>query len=293
MLIDCETRRHCTSANEKQMACLTQTLVGNQVVISTTNPERLGDLSKTLKLDLDITKPVGPLFKGLKHEGHQYPDEICNWFSAAINRNVVAVHSAADRQMDLDPKRHILMKEGDTRKTFTTDAALHIVNEASVDELRQRVNDQYPAEEESVYVDAEQFRSNIVVNTKVPFSEDFFAEMRIGTCLLRNVGPTIRCNAIRTDWEKQLHCKENEPSATLSKFRNIPGLGNIFGMYYQQEFMNEEIYNKVCKEGYPTFQQAIKAHPTEFRAFDTTKYTRVREGEMIQVRLIQERSWRS
>jgi uncharacterized protein YcbX len=70
MLIDCETRRHCTSANEKQMACLTQTLVGNQVVISTTNPERLGDLSKTLKLDLDITKPVGPLFKGLKHEGH-------------------------------------------------------------------------------------------------------------------------------------------------------------------------------------------------------------------------------
>jgi len=44
----------------------------------------------------------------------------------------------------LDPKRHILLKEGDKRKTFTTDAALHIVNKASVEEVKKRVLEQYP-----------------------------------------------------------------------------------------------------------------------------------------------------
>jgi hypothetical protein len=38
--------------------------------------------------------------------------------------------------MSLDPKRHIHMRDGDIRKTFTTDAALHLVNKSSVDELR-------------------------------------------------------------------------------------------------------------------------------------------------------------
>jgi len=67
-----------------------------------------------------------------------------DWFSAAINRQVFALHSASDRERPLDPKRHILLKEGDKRKTFTTDAALHIVNRASVDEVRKRVLEQYP-----------------------------------------------------------------------------------------------------------------------------------------------------
>lgn len=46
------------------------------------------------------------------------------------------VHSKLDRKVDLNPKRHIHMQEGDVKKTFTTDAALHIVNKSSVDELR-------------------------------------------------------------------------------------------------------------------------------------------------------------
>lgn len=56
--------------------------------------------------------------------------------------------------------------------------------------------------------------------------------MRIGACLLRNAGPTIRCNAIRTNWEKETRVGEEEPNRTLTKFRNVPGLGILFGMYY-------------------------------------------------------------
>lgn len=50
------------------------------------------------------------------------------------------LHSADDQYKPLDPKRHVDSKQGDVKKTFVTDAAVHLVNRASVDELRTRVN---------------------------------------------------------------------------------------------------------------------------------------------------------
>ena len=161
-----------------------------------------------------------------------YPSYINEWFSAAIGRKVLLLHSDITRRQGLNPNRHIHMKDGDIRKTFTTDAALHIVNETSVEELRQRVIDQYPEGLHNLYVDAEQFRSNIVIQTEESFSEDLYGEIRIGNCFMRNAGPTARCNAIRTNWDKETRVDEEEPYKTLSKFRNYPGLGMLFGMYY-------------------------------------------------------------
>jgi uncharacterized protein YcbX len=156
-------------------------------------------------LDVDPTS-VGPWFEGKAHCGYRYPDEINTWFSTAIETPVILVHSSNDKKnwKQLNAKKHVHMKEGDTRKTFTTDAALHIVNKASVDELRQRVLDNHPEGLQDFWVEAEQFRSNIVIDTKEGFSEDLYAEMRIGSCLLRNVGPTIRCNAIRTNYDNKV-----------------------------------------------------------------------------------------
>lgn len=80
-----------------------------------------------MRISLD-SSPSGNLFKGLNHEGYPYPDDINEWFSTAIGKKVVLLHSSGTRRMPLNPKRHIHMIEGDVRKTFTTDAALHIVN---------------------------------------------------------------------------------------------------------------------------------------------------------------------
>ena len=79
------------------------------------------------------------MIKGEKYEGYQYPDEVNDWFSAAIERKVVVIHTPSERQTKLNTKRTIMGQETDTRKTFCSDAALHIVNRASVDELRKRV----------------------------------------------------------------------------------------------------------------------------------------------------------
>lgn len=75
---------------------------------------------------MDITKNTGSLVKGKKHEGYKYPENINEWFSAAIGKQVFAIHTASDRQCNLEPERHLEMVKGDTRKTFTSDAALHI-----------------------------------------------------------------------------------------------------------------------------------------------------------------------
>ena len=203
------------------------------VEVTSTNLDRLVGKQSKIILSLDV-RPKGNLFQGKSHEGYLHSSEVNDWFSAAIDKQVFALHSACDREQLLDPKRHILLKEGDKRKTFTTDAALHIVNRASVDEVKRRVLEQYPKTiQDEISISAEPFRPNLVISTNTPFSEDLFAEMRLGSCLLRNVGPTIRCNAIRTNWDKEKYCAEEEPTKTLTKFRNVPGLGVLFGMYYQ------------------------------------------------------------
>lgn len=110
-------------------------------------------------------------------------------------------------------------KESDTRKTFLSDAALHIVNRASVDELRRRVWEKYPQrtdQKDKIFVSVEQFRPNFVINTGEPFSEDYFNEMRLESCMLRTAGPCVRCNMIRTDYDNKDFCPEHEPSATLN-----------------------------------------------------------------------------
>ena len=66
------------------------------------------------------------------------------------------------------------MREGDTRKTFTTDAALHLVNHDSLNDLRRRVAERYPDGLDDFWISAEQFRSNIVVETGEAYSEDLF-----------------------------------------------------------------------------------------------------------------------
>jgi len=49
-----------------------------------------------LELDIDGEK-VGPLFKARKegHEGHRYPDNVNDWFSTAIGKQVIVLRSAS------------------------------------------------------------------------------------------------------------------------------------------------------------------------------------------------------
>jgi len=70
------------------------------------------------------------------YRGYKLPDNISKWLSVALKRDAIMIRAQEDRLTPLDPERQIYLKEGDRKKTFTTDAALHMINLASVRELR-------------------------------------------------------------------------------------------------------------------------------------------------------------
>ena len=226
------------------MGCLRQALNGSVVTISTKEPERLRakNLPLTISIDLeDDPEETGPLVECKKnYTGYQFKEFICEWFSAAIDKEVIAIRSPLRRRNENNPKRIILTRPDDLRKTFCTDAAFHLVNKASVDELRQRVKDRHPEGLPNFFVSPEQFRPNVVIEWYESFAEDRWFEFRAGPILIRNAGPCIRCNTIRMNLDNCCRVEENEPYSTLGTFRNIPEMGVIFGMYYQMDVLDTE-----------------------------------------------------
>jgi hypothetical protein len=75
-------------------------------VVTTTRPERLTEKGMPVEMviDLDVDPAqIGEIFKGMKHEGHLYPQKVNDWFSAAIDRKICLVHSSNQRFKNLDP----------------------------------------------------------------------------------------------------------------------------------------------------------------------------------------------
>ena len=105
----------------------------------------------------------------------------------------------------------------------------------------------YPESDRDQFkIDIINFRPNFVIDTKEAYSEDQYVEMRLGQCFFRNIGPTFRCNDIRTDFEKKAKIPEHEPNKTLTKYRTVPTLGIAFGMYYVMEIIeNSSLYNEI------------------------------------------------
>ena len=121
----------------------------------------------------------------------------------------------------------------------------------------------------------------------VPWREDNLLELRAGACLLRNVGPTTRCNYIRVNLDKHTRVGEHEPYSTLSSFRMVPGLGVVFGQFYQMEILSSNrLWNKILPKrlGYQTFEEAIKSNPVEKREADGEFYVRIYKKDGLMVR---------
>ena len=112
---------------------------------------------------------------------------------------------------------------------------------------------------------------------------------------MRNCGPCIRCNTIRMNLDKHCRVDEGEPYSTLATFRTSPGMGVVFGMYYQMEILrNNYIYSKVLPQrlGYKTFGETRKRNPVEKREADGEYYVRIHKRDGLRVRLEQEMEWK-
>lgn len=162
----------------------------------------------------------------------------------AIEKEVFAIRSPLRRRSRLNSKRLIFDRPDDLRKSFCSDAAFHVINKASVELLRKKVQERHPEGLPNFFVSTEQFRANVVLDWPEAFAEDNFFELRVGPILMRNSGPCIRCDTIRMNLDKNVRVDEFEPYSTLGTFRTVPGMGVIFGMYYQMDVLETPtLYN--------------------------------------------------
>ncbi|XP_040583330.1 mitochondrial amidoxime-reducing component 1 [Lepeophtheirus salmonis] len=81
-------------------------------------------------------------------------------------------------------------------------------------------------EEQDLIVDHKRFRTNIHIQNNVPFDEDNWTRIRIGSeAFFRNDGPCRRCNFTTIDPVHGLKNGKNQPLKTLSTFRVKRELG--------------------------------------------------------------------
>ena len=172
-------------------------------------------------------------------------DELALWFSTAIDLEVVPIRAAWSFRRQLRP-RFEFKRDEDVRKGFITEAPFHIINQASVDDVEERMKKKHPNGLPNWMINTEQFRPNVVIDYPKAYGEDDFFEMRIGPVMMRFSGPCWRCNTIRLNWDKCCRVEKSEPYSTLAKFRTIPPFGIAFGTYYQMEILDKkEVYESL------------------------------------------------
>lgn len=74
----------------------------------------------------------------------------------------------------------------------------------------------------------------------------------------------------------------------------MPGLGVLFGMYYQMEILkNNNIYSKVLptKLGFKTFAESKRTNPIHIREADGETYVRIYKKDGFKLRWKQQMDW--
>ena len=192
------------------------------------------------ELRVPIRKQVeGEVVETKKGHGISEGPEADRWFSAFLGYDAFLLRSAPNWRKKVPSQALPQTAEGDETKGFVSKAAVHIVNEASVRDLRERVLSKIedPAARALTKIEATPFRPNFVIDSGVAFSEDTYQEARVGNVLFRLVGYCSRCKAVTCNFDTNERNPELEPTPTLTAYRKHE-LGVLFGTYNQVEVIS-------------------------------------------------------
>ena len=114
-----------------QMARLRLALNNNFLTVTTIEPQllRAKNLPESITIDLDEDpNTIGPAVDGFRslmwsgnkddHWGNQYNDTICEWFSVAVEKEIVLIRAPSKLRLNNEKKRTMYTKEDDLRKGF-------------------------------------------------------------------------------------------------------------------------------------------------------------------------------
>ncbi len=135
------------------------------------------------------------------------------WLSQKLQDDVRLVYMPDSTFRQVDPKYY----SEEQRVAFSDAYPFLITNKASLGELNARL-------EEPVSI--RRFRPNIVVDGNIPWEEDNWSRLRIGSVEFAAVKPCSRC--VFTTVDPETAEKGKEPLRTLAQYRRME-LGVIFG----------------------------------------------------------------
>jgi uncharacterized protein len=143
-------------------------------------------------------------------------DDAAAWVSDLVGEALRLVRVPPDHDRMVD-ERHGPV-------TFTDSTALHLVSQASLDDLNARIVD---AGAEPVPM--ARFRPNVVVAGVAPYAEDDVRTIEAGGLRMSWVKPDVRCKVTIVDQETGERAGP-EPLRTLATFRREPEGGVSFGI---------------------------------------------------------------
>jgi uncharacterized protein YcbX len=116
--------------------------------------------------------------------------------------------------MPLSTCRQVSLEYGQPgdRVSFADGYPLLLTSEASLADLNRRLDRALPMD---------RFRPNLVIDGKVPFAEDDWARIRVGSTEFRVAKSCARCVVTTTD--QRTGARGPEPLRTLASFRNVGG----------------------------------------------------------------------
>ncbi|MGR3809987.1 MOSC domain-containing protein [Jiulongibacter sp. NS-SX5] len=147
-------------------------------------------------------------------EVYEVSQEVSQWFSNKLGKQVKLVHQPDESIRLADPKYTITNRE---LVSAADGYPVLIASEASLEALNTKLENR---------VSMMRFRPNIVIKDSEAFQEDTLKEVSIGTAKLAGVKDCARCIMITNDLERGVLGKE--PLRTLSSFRKI-GKKVLFG----------------------------------------------------------------
>eukprot|EP00347_Sterkiella_histriomuscorum_P014536 403360502 len=235
--------------------------------------------SKELKI-LIRKQLDGEVIETGKGHGISEGPEADAWFSKFLEKDVFLLRSTPS-YMKAVPKKILQQSyDDDMTKGFVSKAAIHIINEASVRDLSERVLKKYtnPEDIKRMKIEAMPFRPNFIIDSGVAYSEDTIQEARIGNTMMRLVGYCSRCKAVTCNFETNDRNPELEPTDTLGAYRKHE-FGTLFGTYHQVEIIQSQNQFRRLFPNYPM---------TKNRKFDND-FSIILKGDEIRVRVAEQR----
>ncbi|VEP15476.1 putative Fe-S protein [Hyella patelloides LEGE 07179] len=200
---------------------------------------QLVDDSLTLSMSDNSLEPLTftPILRGEEIEveiwrdrtiGIDQGDLVAQWFHQVLELDNTKKCRLVRQSPQYKRKvQHRLSGNHENTVSFADGYPCLLTTTASLAELNRRIMDTYQDSSEIVSMD--RFRSNIVVETEIPFDEDNWKRIQIGELVFAVVKPCSRCIIPTVNQQNGDRNKLKEPLRTLGTFRQFGEQGVMFG----------------------------------------------------------------